>query len=448
MTPKWSECPSNSYSELSSLENGECKSAIVGTVPSYTSCSGLPTVNTMCSLSSQKKDGNVYKRRKMDKDSNTLAAYEEGKETMIQSCTTSKDQSSLLLPVVPSGKMTLSSTAGITDPILDCGETAGVLVDPSSDMNDRCMVSSSTPSFMTLEKKDAAECSSSNTCPTEPIVELISARDVAIGILKEDLFTTESRTRITKEESTDNVANPLFACNTCGGEEYLLKMLICDSCEAAFHLSCCNPCIKELPSDDWFCKTCLLKKPKGVYGKLSEGKVKPSGNTNQRPHGMSHIEYMLKDTEQYVSGARIGRDFQADVPEWSGPTFSTDGFFDHPSEFDPAELIQSNSWETGNQNRDLIGTWIQCRETVNFGGSDKVCGKWRRAPLYVVQSDDWDCSCCLLWDPARADCAVPQVTLYLFSYRNPELKTSEVLKQLKYVNMLRNEAIGENQKPV
>jgi hypothetical protein len=39
-----------------------------------------------------------------------------------------------------------------------------------------------------------------------------------------------------------------------------------------------------------------------------------------------------------------------------------------------------------------------------------------RAPLNVVQSDDWDCSCCLLWDPARADCAVPQVTLYLFCY--------------------------------
>ncbi|TVU39974.1 hypothetical protein EJB05_13419 [Eragrostis curvula] len=358
MTPKWSECPSNNYRELSSHENGECKSAVIGTVPSFTSCSGLPTANTMCSLSAQKKDGNVYKRRKMDKDSNSLAAYEQG-------------------------KMTLSSTAGMTDPILDCGETAGVLADPSSDMNDRCIVSSTTPSFMTLEKKDAAECSSSNMCPTEPIAEL-STRDVCIGILKEDIFITESRTRITIEESTDNVANPLFACNTCGGEEYSLKMLICDSCEAAFHLSCCNPCIKELPSDDWYCKTCSLKKPKGLYGKLSEGKVKPSGNTNQRPHGMSHIEYMLKDTEQYVSGARIGRDFQADVPEWSGPTSSTDGYFDHPSEFDPAELIQMNLWETSNQNRASIGNWIQCRETVNFGDSGKVCGKWRRARFLLL----------------------------------------------------------------
>jgi len=35
---------------------------------------------------------------------------------------------------------------------------------------------------------------------------------------------------------------------------------------------------------------------------------------------MSHIEYMLKDAEPYVTGVRIGRDFQAEVPEWSGPT--------------------------------------------------------------------------------------------------------------------------------
>lgn len=32
-----------------------------------------------------------------------------------------------------------------------------------------------------------------------------------------------------------------------------------------------------------------------------------------------------------------------------------------------------------------------------------------RAPLSVVQTDDWDCSFALPWDPIYADCAVPQV---------------------------------------
>ncbi|CAN6350049.1 unnamed protein product [Urochloa humidicola] len=292
----------------------------------------------MCSLSAHKKDGNVYKRRKMGKDSNPLTACEEAKETMAQSCTTSDDHSSLVLPVVSSEAMPFNSTANMKGPTIDCEETTGVSLEPNS----------------------------------------------------------------------------------------------------AFHLSCCIPRIKEPPTDEWYCAPCLCKKPKSPYGKLSEGKVKPSRNTNQRPHGMSHIEYMLKDAEPYVTGVRIGRDFQAEVPEWSGPTSSNDGYFDEPSEFNPAGLTNFNLCKTSNQSRCSIGNWIQCRETLNPGESDKqvVCGKWRRAPLYVVQTDDWECFCCLLWDPAHADCAVPQ-----------ELKTSEVLKQLKFVNTLKNQLVDKNQKP-
>jgi hypothetical protein len=305
MTPTWSEFSSSNHRELSSL-NGECKSAIIETIPSFTSSFSLPTASRMCSLSSPKKDGTVYKRRKMDKDSDSLAAYEEATESTTHSCTISKDFSSSLKPVVSSQTIVLSSKAGTTDPILDNEEHTGV----PSKQGYRCMVST--------EKKDVAECSSSNISLTEPIIELDSPRDMCIAILKKGL-KTGSRTRLTTEELTDSDANPLLACNTCGGVEHLLKMLMCDSCEAAFHLSCCISAIGELPADEWFCKTCSLMKPKGLYGKLSEGKVKPSGNTNRRPQGMSHIEFMLKDTEQYVSGARIGRDFQADVPEWSGP---------------------------------------------------------------------------------------------------------------------------------
>ncbi|RCV23786.1 hypothetical protein SETIT_5G032700v2 [Setaria italica] len=421
MTPKWSECSSNSYRELSSHENGECKSTLTEKVPLPKSCFDLPTANTMCSLSAQKKDGNVYKRRKMDKDSNSLTTYEEAKETMTQNCATSDDHSSLVLPVVSSEAMPFNSTANTTGPILDCEEATEVSLEPNSATNGRSLVSSMSPSSMVLDKKDAAECSSSNISPTEPITEHMSPRDLCIAILKKDGLITESRARI-KDDFTDSDANPMLACNTCGCLEHSLKMLICDSCEAAFHLSCCAPPIKELPTDEWYCAPCLCKKPKSVYGKLSEGKVLPSRNTNQRPHGMSHIDYMLKDAEPYVTGVRIGRDFQAEVPEWSGSTSSSDGYFDEPSEFDPAELTNFNLCKTSNQSQSSIGNWIQCRETLNPGDSDKqvVCGKWRRAPLYVVQTDDWECFCCLLWDPAHADCAVPQ-----------ELKTSEVQKQLR-----------------
>ncbi|BAF14716.2 uncharacterized protein [Oryza sativa Japonica Group] len=432
MTPKWSECSSNSYRELSSKENGEGKSSITEAVPSSTSYFGSPAVNRMCSLSAQKKDGNVYKRRKMEKDSTSLTANEEFKEMTAQNCT-SEDHSSLLLPVT-SDAMVSNSTA----PILEHDEPAGVPLVPRSGVNDRSSVSSMLPPFMMFDKKDATECSSSNIGSTEPMTGFTSARDLCIAILREDGLITESRTKIKAEELTGYDANLLFQCKTCGKSDHPLKMLICDSCEAAFHLSCCIPRVHEVPTDEWYCLPCFRKKPKSQYGKLSEGKVKSSGNINQRPHGMSHIEYMLKDTKPYVTGVRIGIDFQAEVPEWSCPTSSGDVYCEEPSEFDSADLTKLNWSKTNTQYRSSIGNWIQCCEILSEGDSDKpvVCGKWRRAPLFVVQSDDWDCSCCLPWDPAHADCAVPQ-----------ELGTDEVLGQLKYVRMVKNRLVDRNHKP-
>jgi hypothetical protein len=32
-----------------------------------------------------------------------------------------------------------------------------------------------------------------------------------------------------------------------------------------------------------------------------------------------------------------------------------------------------------------------------------------RAPLFEIQTDDWECFCAIHWDPLHADCAVPQV---------------------------------------
>jgi hypothetical protein len=321
MTPKWSECPSNSYRELSSHENGEFSSPLTEATSSYTSYVGLPVVNRMCSLSAENKDGNVYKRRKMDKDSNALVADEEVKEIATKSCSTAEDHSSLLLLANPSDPTFSNLTAGKIDPALEIEEPAGVSLEPSSGVNKRCLVSSMSPSSVMLDKNAASACSSSYMCPTELITEITSARDLCIAILREDGLLTEPRTKITSEESTDCNANCLLACNTCGSLDDPLKMLICDSCEAAFHLSCCIPCIKVVPADEWYCPPCFGKKPKSLYGKLSEGKVKSSGNMDQRPHGMSHIEYMFKDAESYVSGVRIDRDLQAEVPEWSGPTF-------------------------------------------------------------------------------------------------------------------------------
>lgn len=37
-------------------------------------------------------------------------------------------------------------------------------------------------------------------------------------------------------------------------------LLLCDACDNACHLTCCNPPLKRVPKGDWFCVECLAKR--------------------------------------------------------------------------------------------------------------------------------------------------------------------------------------------
>lgn len=41
------------------------------------------------------------------------------------------------------------------------------------------------------------------------------------------------------------------ACCVCGGKDSPEKQIICDDCDAAYHLWCLTPKLKAVPEDDW-----------------------------------------------------------------------------------------------------------------------------------------------------------------------------------------------------
>ncbi|GKA80099.1 zinc finger, CW-type containing protein [Tanacetum coccineum] len=97
-----------------------------------------------------------------------------------------------------------------------------------------------------------------------------------------------------------------------------------------------------------------------------------------------------------------------------------------PTEISSLECASYQDWGSSKLSRlSPIGNWLQCRHVVD-DVVGTVCGKWRRAPLFEVQTDNWECFSSILWDQTHADCAVPQ-----------ELDTEQVLKQLKYIELLR-----------
>ncbi|XP_051117904.1 uncharacterized protein LOC127242408 [Andrographis paniculata] len=215
-------------------------------------------------------------------------------------------------------------------------------------------------------------------------------------------------------------------CKVCEGMESTSKMLICDSCEDAVHVSCYNPNMMILPKGEWLCRSCLKKKHKVLTDKSSGGSGGEFGS----------LEFLLRDTEPYMSNVRIGDEFQANVPDWRSPIIEECDLCGDPSEMnhndgdqkDPIKPLKLSS----------IGNWVQCRAIIDGISEDidgTVCGKWRRVPLFEVQTDDWECYRCILWDPTRADCAVPQ-----------EVKTEEVMRQLKYIEMLRPRLTAKSRK--
>ncbi|XP_068637855.1 uncharacterized protein [Aristolochia californica] len=285
---------------------------------------------------------------------------------------------------------------------------------------------------------DAGECSSSDFVAAELFLKDLSERETRIST--QPCASADDILCVDGEE-----ASRFKSCKVCASEDSRLNMLICDLCEGAFHLPCCSPQVRKITFDEWYCQPCSKKKPKPLLEVTKKGKVtkivkEMSEYRKKLRSGSGLISFMLRDTKSYDSGARIGAKYQAEVPEWSGPISDDTDEFGEPTEIDPVECINLNGWNSNQSaKQSYVGNWLQCREIVyqntKDGPKEAVCGKWRRAPLFEVQTDEWDCSCSLLWDPTYADCAVPQ-----------ELGTDEVMTHLKYVQLLMPRLNGKKRK--
>ncbi|KAL3533251.1 hypothetical protein ACH5RR_006772 [Cinchona calisaya] len=301
-------------------------------------------------------------------------------------------------------------------------------------------------SFKT-ETDDTGECSSSCVLLSDRSLNSMSAKDICISVLRSQGIIEKPSALLqhaaAAAAAADANANCCSRkCKVCNSSETTLNMLICDNCEDAFHVPCCHPRIKKIPIDEWFCYSCLKKKrkilkEKSASNSLSIGNESSLCRNTTSEGELGPIESILKDMEPSKFPVRIGHEFQAEIPDWPHPIID-----EVDSMIEPEEMIQSEYLSLHNSNKtpqlSSIGNWVQCQEVIEGTLEDNdgtVCGKWRRAPLFEVQTDDWECFRAVLWDPAHADCAVPQ-----------ELPTDEVLRQLKYIERLRPRLAAKKRK--
>ncbi|KAL7263416.1 hypothetical protein ACSBR1_001559 [Camellia fascicularis] len=372
------------------------------------SCSQLSTVSTM---SENSTPAFVYRRRKLERNSVSVFPV-KGSAKPSDSCISaiSSDAPSLaaeehivsvvglesevvgapVTTLVNCRRDALVSKSESINGCLDGGEL-GSKAAPQGDshraldfgcVNDSYSSSKSNVELgsasLRIEVDDTGECSSSCELVVEGLQDDLSEKDICILILRrqgllEGVCPIRSRTPA-EGLGTISDSSCIRTCKVCDHPETTLKMLICDQCEEAFHLSCCNPCITNTLIDEWFCHSCLKKKHKilketTTITATSEGKL-------------GAIASMLKDTGPCTHNVRIGQDFQAEVPDWSGSSVDEVDTIGEPLEIESSECVSLHDWNSSKPCRlSSIGNWLQCREVIEGigeGVDGTICGKWRR----------------------------------------------------------------------
>ncbi|BBN10463.1 [histone H3]-lysine27 N-methyltransferase [Marchantia polymorpha subsp. ruderalis] len=56
------------------------------------------------------------------------------------------------------------------------------------------------------------------------------------------------------EEPVDKYAE--LRCESCGRDDNDAEMILCDRCDAGFHIYCLRPIVASVPAEDWFCSSC------------------------------------------------------------------------------------------------------------------------------------------------------------------------------------------------
>ncbi|XP_073907926.1 PHD and RING finger domain-containing protein 1 isoform X1 [Castor canadensis] len=94
-----------------------------------------------------------------------------------------------------------------------------------------------------------------NSCPVDrTIFKCICVRAEFGGKILKKIPVENTRAR---EEEEVEEEDPTF-CEVCGRSDREDRLLLCDGCDAGYHMECLDPPLQEVPVDEWFCPECAV----------------------------------------------------------------------------------------------------------------------------------------------------------------------------------------------
>ncbi|XP_032077191.1 PHD and RING finger domain-containing protein 1 isoform X2 [Thamnophis elegans] len=90
-----------------------------------------------------------------------------------------------------------------------------------------------------------------NSCPVDRII----FKSICVRVRFDGEILKKIPVENTKSQEDSLEEDPTF-CEVCGRSDREDRLLLCDGCDAGYHMECLNPPLSEVPVDEWFCPPC------------------------------------------------------------------------------------------------------------------------------------------------------------------------------------------------
>ncbi|XP_035274387.1 PHD and RING finger domain-containing protein 1-like isoform X2 [Anguilla anguilla] len=98
-----------------------------------------------------------------------------------------------------------------------------------------------------------------NSCPVDRIpFSSIQLRKCHGGKVQKTIPVQEP---VKAEEEEINVDFDQTSCEVCGRRDREDRLLLCDGCDAGYHIECLSPPLDAVPVEEWFCPECTCNNP-------------------------------------------------------------------------------------------------------------------------------------------------------------------------------------------
>uniref|UniRef100_A0A3B3ZQJ4 PHD and ring finger domains 1 n=1 Tax=Periophthalmus magnuspinnatus TaxID=409849 RepID=A0A3B3ZQJ4_9GOBI len=94
-----------------------------------------------------------------------------------------------------------------------------------------------------------------NSCPIDRTNFKVIYLRTCFGGKVQKVITVQKPAKQCEQDTVD-VNLEETSCEVCGGSDREDRLLLCDGCDAGYHMECLTPPLDAVPVEEWFCPEC------------------------------------------------------------------------------------------------------------------------------------------------------------------------------------------------